>query len=91
VKGASAEAVRAAIAGGDYVYAQGLWNEYVTAVTAGGLSEPALAEAAELMEWSRHVLLCARAHAVERLRALHVAGAYGTRGSHTGPVVRESF
>ena len=91
MKGASAEEVRAAVAGGDYVYAQGVWNQYAAGLTAGGLSESALAEAAELMEWSRHVLLCARAHAVERLRALHVAGAYGTRGSHTGPAVRESF
>ena len=35
-----------------------------------------LAEVRELMEWSRLVVLCARAHLQDRLNSLHVARKY---------------
>jgi hypothetical protein len=87
----SADSIREAIAGGDYARAQGLWNDYAGALAAGGLSESSLSEAAELMEWSRQALLCARAHAVDRLRTLHVAAAYGGRATLRRPLLRASF
>ena len=75
----SAESIRAAIAAGNYRQALELWNEYVAGLQSAGLKAATLAEAAELVNWSRPLLLAAREHAAARLRALHVAGEYGPR------------
>jgi hypothetical protein len=91
VNGATAESVREAINRGDLVRALDLWTEYAAALSGGGLTEASLAEAAGLVEWSRPLLLCARAHAGERLRVLHVAAAYGGRDARPAPLVRASF
>ena len=88
---AAAACIREAIAGGDYTRALELWNEYTAALAGGLLSQATLAEAANLVEWSRPILLTTRAHAAERLRALHVAGAYGARGFHGHALVRARF
>ena len=69
------ESIRRAIAAGDYRLAASLWEQWAAELRACGSAADCRA-AAELVEWSRDVLLCARAHAVDRLNALHVAGAY---------------
>jgi len=91
VSGATAEDVRAAIAAGDYGHALNLWHEYAARLAAGALTEESLAEAATLLAWSRPVLLGAREHAAARLRALHVAGVYGTRAVRRTALVRASL
>ena len=75
---ASQEPVRRAIAAGDFAHALELWNGYAAALAGGNLTGAKLAEAAELIAWSRPFLLRGREHAAVRLRALHVAGAYGS-------------
>ena len=88
---AGADFIREAIAGGDYARALELWDQYTSALAGGLLTEDTLAEAANLVEWSRPILMSARAHAAERLRALHVAGAYGARGVSGHALVRARF
>jgi hypothetical protein len=87
----STEAIRAAITGGNYALAQELWNEYGAKLASDGLTESSLAEAATLVEWSRRVMLCARAHAIDRLHNLHVAAVYGSLTERKVPLVRISF
>jgi hypothetical protein len=87
----SAESIQQAIGCGDYARALALWSGYTAALADGRLSETTLAEAAALVEWSRPILLQARAHAAERLRALHVAGVYSTQGLRTHALVRASL
>lgn len=74
-------AIRRAVASGEFQEAQRLWTGYMAELNEelrqGSLSETRLAEAGELMEWSRRVVICARAHAQDRLNGLHVAGQYG--------------
>jgi hypothetical protein len=43
---------------------------------SGSLSETRLREVRELVEWSRVVILCARAHLLDQINSLHVAGEY---------------
>lgn len=82
MEGEPAVRIREAIVSGEYQRALRLWNGYAARlrdeIVKGALSENALAEAFELVRWSRNVLLSARAHAFDRLNALHVAGAYGS-------------
>lgn len=72
--------IRAAVASGDLQQAQLLWDGYMAQlsqeVSQGSLSQARLTEAGELVEWSRRVLLCARAHAQDSLNSMHVAGQY---------------
>ena len=44
-----------------------------------------LAEMRGLMEWSRRVMLCARAHAQDQLNSLHVAAEYGVAPGPQAP------
>ena len=87
----SAEPVRRAIAAGDFAHALDLWNGYVAALAEGNLTRTSLAEAADLVAWSRPFLLRGRDYAAARLRALHVAGAYRTRTTRPNARVRASF
>ncbi|HUI56128.1 MAG TPA: hypothetical protein VLY04_14230 [Bryobacteraceae bacterium] len=74
------EPIRRAVASGDFQKAGRLWNVYSQSILAsieGGVcTEACMAEARELVEWSRCTILCARAHAQEQLKALRVAGRY---------------
>ena len=79
---ASADSVRAAIAAGNYSRALELWNEYVASLKSDGLNAATLAGVAELVNWSRPLLLATREHAAARLRALHVAEVYGRTAGH---------
>jgi hypothetical protein len=65
------------VAAGDYTEAIALWQKYAARLAAAGPARHSLAEAADLIEWSRPILAAARAQAVEQLRGLHVAGVYG--------------
>lgn len=72
--------IRAAIAAEDYEEALRLWNRYAghlrEKLAQGTPAAGAFSEAGELVEWSRTVLLCARAHIGDRLRNAHAARAY---------------
>ena len=81
------ESIRQAVSSGEFGRAQLLWKECSEALagelTSGHLSKARLAEVRELlcevrelMEWSRTVVLCARAHLQDRLNTLHVAREY---------------
>jgi hypothetical protein len=74
---------RGAVSSGGFQRASQLWNAY----TAERLVEARrgcgdnLPEMRELMEWTRVVVVCARAQALRNLRTrlteMHAAGAYG--------------
>jgi hypothetical protein len=72
------QAIRDAVAAGDYPAAAALFDQYVRSLP---IEEASLAELGELTRWTRLTVLCANAHAQEeanRLRAeLQVAAAYG--------------
>jgi hypothetical protein len=85
------ESIRRAIESGDYAGALELWNRYADLLAAGALSQATLAVAAELIAWSRPLLTAARADALRRLRALHVAGTYGERPPGRSVLVRASL
>ena len=74
------ESIRQAVNSGEFGRAQLLWRECSEALaeelTNGHLSKARLAEVRELMEWSRMVVLCVRAHLQDRLNCLHVAREY---------------
>jgi hypothetical protein len=81
------ESIRQAVNSGEFGRAQLLWRECSEALaeelTNGHLTKARLeevrellAEVRELMEWSRMVVLCVRAHLQDRLNSLHVAREY---------------
>jgi len=74
------EAIRQAIASRQFPLAERLWTAYMTRLREqlknGQLTEAHLREARELLNWSREVVLCMRAHAQSRLGSLHIAQAY---------------
>jgi len=81
------ESIRQAVNSGEFGRAQLLWRECSAALaeelTRGHLTKARLAEVRELlgevrelMEWSRMVVLCARAHLQDRLNIVHVAREY---------------
>ena len=81
------ESIRQAVNSGEFGRAQLLWRECSAALaeeltsahlTKARLEEvrELLAEVRELMEWSRMVVLCVRAHLQDRLNSLHVAREY---------------
>lgn len=91
----STEPIRRAVASGDFVRAGQLWSAYSRAILAeierGACTEARMADARELVEWSRRSILCARAHAQEQLNALRAAGQYELRPQPPGPFLTASF
>jgi hypothetical protein len=97
------ESIRQAVSSGEFGRAQLLWRECSAALaeeltndhlTKARLAEvrEMLAEARELMEWSRLVVLCARAHLQDRLNTLHVAREYEIPAlARTHRIVEASF
>jgi hypothetical protein len=77
--------IRRAVSAGEFGKASALWETYVAEVTeairGGYLTAPELAQMGELVEWTRNVIICARAHTQRRLSTritkLHAATAYG--------------
>ena len=74
------EPIRQAVSAGEFGRAQLLWKECAAALaeelSSGSLPEARLKEVRELVEWSRIVALCERAHLQDQLNSLHVAGEY---------------
>ena len=82
--------IRQAMASEDWQRASVLWDQYVDAVrqeiSNGTCSGERMREAREFLDWARCIVLCVRAQAQERLRALHVAQRYDP-----APAVPASF
>ncbi len=74
------EPIRQAVNSGEFERAQLLWSQCVAGLAedlrSGSLNETRLKEVRELVEWSRVVILCARAHLLDQINSLHVAGEY---------------
>ncbi|HZY60058.1 MAG TPA: hypothetical protein VFE56_09860 [Candidatus Binataceae bacterium] len=87
--------IRDAIASEEYGAALRLWNDYAGLLrgelSRGELSAERMAATRELFEWSRSVLVCARAHMVDRLNALHAAGVYAAQAAGQSSLSRTSF
>lgn len=77
--------IRCAISAGEFGKASALWETYAEQVAGeirgGNCGEAGLAQMRELIEWTRGVVTCARAHAQLRLnnrrKKLHAASIYG--------------
>ena len=94
------EAFRGAVGSGEYERAHRLWNECAAVldeeVGIRGLSEGDVAGVGELLEWSRTVVMCERAHLQEQLNRLqaelHVEAGYECQDSAAPPhMVATSF
>ena len=89
------EPIRYAITRGDYPRASELWNHFASEledrIRAGGLPASEWTDVAELFAWSRNVLLCARAQALDLLNANHVASTYGRAPQSRRPHTRTSL
>jgi hypothetical protein len=77
--------IRSAVSAGEFGQASALWEihaqQVADAAGGGSCSAAELAQMRELIEWTRSVVSCARAHAQLRLNArrtkLHAASIYG--------------
>jgi hypothetical protein len=77
--------IRRAVSAGDFGIASGLWETYAAQVAGeirGGIcSASQLAQMRDLIDWTRGVAICARAHAQRRidtqLTKLHAVSVYG--------------
>lgn len=93
------EPIRQAVASGEYRKAQLLWNGYAALLREelpkGSVTEARVAEVRELVEWSRRMVLCTRAHAQSRLDSMRdsmrVAQAYGRRRSRPAALIQTSL
>jgi hypothetical protein len=93
------EPIRQAVASGEFQKAQLLWNGYAALLREelpkGSVSAARLAEVRELVEWSRRVVLCARAHAQSRLdlmrASMRVAQVYRHPRSRQAAIIRTSL
>ena len=93
------EPIRQAIACREFQKAQLLWDGYAALLRQempkGSITEARLAEVRELVEWSRRVVLCARAHAQSRLDSMRdsmrVAQTYGRPRSQPAALIRTSL
>lgn len=76
--------IRDAVSAGEFDKASALWETYVAQVAdqirGGACSEARLAELRDLIDWTRGVVTCARAHAQRRMNTkrmeLHAATVY---------------
>ena len=72
--------IRQAVSAGEFQRATLLWHEYVAGILEelhrGTCTQARMAEAGELVEWSRGVVLCERAHAQSQLNTVWVAAQY---------------
>jgi hypothetical protein len=87
--------LRKAIASGDFGRALRLWDDYAAGIRreigCGTCTAARMAEAREFLDWARRVVLCARAHAQNRLNAIHVARQYGPAPSRPASLFRTSL
>jgi len=90
------DAIRQAMATGQYELAERLWNGYMARLQEelqrGSLTQASLDDAREILEWSRLTMACARARAQSRLGSLHIAGAYDYAPPAPSPrIIQSSF
>ncbi|MDE3165495.1 MAG: hypothetical protein KGN36_06800 [Acidobacteriota bacterium] len=88
------DTIRQAIARGDYPAAREAWQRYTATLETelrSGVLPAAWSEFESLYRWCREVLLCARAHATDRLNALHAAGAYAPVPAARPPILRKDL
>jgi hypothetical protein len=87
--------IRETIVSGEYENALGLWNGYAgqlaNQIREGALPASAMAEASELVTWSRTVLRCAQAHILDHLKSLHAAEVYGAGTTREPRLIRISL
>ena len=74
------DAIRQAVASGDFLRATNLWNDYATAllhaISSGVCTQADMDEARELLKWSRETISLARTHTQCRLDGLHAVEQY---------------
>jgi len=84
--------IRQAVAAGEFQRATILWNEYVAAILEeirqGTCTQASMVEARVLLEWSRDVVQCDRAHAQSQLNTIWAASQYDPSGSTADTLVR---
>ena len=89
------EPIRQAVASGEFQKAQLLWDGYAALLCEelrhGSVPEARLAEARELVEWTRRVVMCARAHAQSRLDSMLVAQTYVHPGSRQAGIIQTNL
>ena len=87
--------IREAIAHEEYEEALRLWKAYARqwqhAVEGGEVSPEQMAEAGQLAEWGRTVLLGARAQLQARWNVLRAAAVYGAQPSPRPGLIRTSL
>jgi hypothetical protein len=87
--------IRQAVSSGEFQRATLLWNEYAAwvreEIARGRFTQAQMAEAADLVEWSRGVVECDRAHAQAQLATLWVASRYGPAYSPSNSCFRASL
>jgi hypothetical protein len=87
--------IRTAIASEEYRDASELWNAYAgklaDRIRQGTLPESAMLESGDLVAWSRTVLRCALAHALDQLNALHAIEVYGAPVKSEPHLIRTSL
>jgi hypothetical protein len=80
----SPEPIRQAVASGEFQRATLLWNEYIAGILGeiarGDCTHDRMAEAGDLLDWSRGVVMCERARAQDLFNALWVASQYVPTG-----------
>ncbi|MBZ5621886.1 MAG: hypothetical protein LAQ69_24645 [Acidobacteriia bacterium] len=95
MKNQRTDPIRQAVAAGEFHRATLLWNEYAAGIREeigrGACTEARMAEAGELLEWSRGVALCDRAHAQSQLTSMRVAAQYGPADTPLARFVRASL
>ncbi|MGA2269373.1 MAG: hypothetical protein ABSH44_12960 [Bryobacteraceae bacterium] len=86
------EPIRQAVASGEFQKALLLWNGYAALLREellkGSFTAARLAETRDLVEWSRRVVLCARAHAQGRISSMRVAQAYIHPRSQSAAIIQ---
>jgi hypothetical protein len=79
--------IREAIASGEFERAMLLWGEFASQIAdeigRGICTDATMKETAELVAWSRGVVLCERAHAQSQLTTMWVASQYGSAGLYS--------
>ena len=75
-----AEAIRRAVASGEFGKALSLWEDHVRQLRqelrSGTFTREKLAETRDLVEWCRITVLCARSHAQSQLNRIGAAQHY---------------
>ena len=86
------DAIRRAVASGDFPRAASLWNDYASLlhgeICRGVCTQAHMEEARELLEWSRRTVALARTHAQSRLDALRVAEQYLQKAPRSAALLR---